>query len=654
MKKLYIFLVIALIGFIGHAQIVNIPDANFKAKLLAADHTPLSAFAFGFDQQAFKLDVNNDGEIQVSEALLVMQLNIDHSAISDLTGIESFANLIVLNCNNNQLSNLNVSNIPSITLLQCQNNLLSSLDVSSLPGLGYLNCSDNQLTSLFIKNGNNESNGLGFSNNPNLQYICADETQLQTIYNRVTQYGYTNCIYDSNCSASPGGTFYAIQGGNRYDANNNGCDVSDVSIPNLKLLFSNGSTTTNLISTASGSYHYDVQASTQTFSLIPEIPAYFNVSPASATVTFPAVASPFVQDFCVTANGVHDDLEVTVFPINTARPGFDAQYKIVYRNKGTTIQNGSINLAFNDAVLDFVSANPTIASQLTNSLSWSFSALQPFESRTILVVLNVNSPVEIPAVNSGDVLHYTATITGNTDETPTDNISVFNQTVLNSYDPNDKTCIEGQTITPELVGEYLHYVIRFENEGTTNAQNITVRDMIDGSKFDISTLVPLSSSAACVTKISNVNKVEFVFENINLPFEAGSNTGYVTFKIKTKPGLTVGSSFSNLASIFFDFNAPIITNTYTTTIATLATQDFDFGTYFSVYPNPAKNVLNIDAKTTISMKSINIFNMLGQMIMAVPNAENVSSIDVSDLKTGTYFIKINSDKGTANTKFIKE
>lgn len=652
MKKLYLFLVIVLFGFIGNAQIVNIPDANFKAKLLSSDATPFNAFVFNFASLPFALDVNNDGEIQVSEALLVKQLNISHSAISDLTGIQAFANLMVLNCNNNQLSHLNVSNIPSISLLQCQNNLLSSLDVSSLTGLGYLNCSDNQLTSLFIKNGNNESNGLAFSNNPNLQYICADESQLNTIFNRITQYGYTNCTYDASCSASPIGTFYTIQGNALYDGNNNGCDVFDYNIPNLKLLFSNGSTTTQLISNATGSYHYEVQPSTQTFSPILEIPAYFTVSPAPASVTFPASASPFNQDFCVTDNGEHDDLEVLILPINVARPGFDARYRIVYRNKGTEIQSGWVRLTFNDAILDHISSSVTVTNQVGNTLNWLVSGIQPFGTREILVVMNVNSPLETPSVNAGDVLNYTVSITGVTDETPADNTFTFNQTVVNSYDPNDKTCLEGNTITPDLVGEYVHYVIRFENEGTANAQNIIIKDMIDGSKFDLSTLVPLSSSAPCITKITNVNKVEFIFDNINLPFEAGSNTGYIAFKIKTKPGLSVGSSFSNSASIYFDFNAPILTNIYTTTIAALVTQDFDFTTYFNVYPNPSKNFLNIDSKTNI--KSVHIFNTLGQMIMTITNAENVSSIDVSNLKTGTYFIQINSDKGTANTKFIKE
>ena len=109
-----------------------------------------------------------------------------------------------------------------------------------MPNLGYFNCSYNQLTTLFIKNGSNEQSGLIFSNNPNLQYICADQTQFSDVQNKIAQYGYTNCTFDSYCSDSPGSTFYTIQGNTRYDANNNGCELSDASIPNLKLFIDPG------------------------------------------------------------------------------------------------------------------------------------------------------------------------------------------------------------------------------------------------------------------------------------------------------------------------------------------------------------------------------------------------------------------------------
>ena len=195
-------------------------------------------------------------------------------------------------------------------------------------------------------------------------------------------------------------------------------------------------------------------------------------------------------------------------------------------------------------------------------------------------------------------------------------------------------------------------LLRFENTGTANAQNIVVRDMIDTAKYDVSSLVPLSGSASYVTRIINTNQVEFIFQNINLPFNDANNDGYVAFKIKTKPTLVVGNSFSNTANIYFDYNFPITTNTATTTIATLGTQDFEFGTVFSLSPVPAKNVLTITAKQAVVMSSVSIYNMLGQLVQVSTNPNE--NIDVSGLKTGSYFIKIISDKGTASGKFLKE
>ena len=236
---------------------------------------------------------------------------------------------------------------------------------------------------------------------------------------------------------------------------------------------------------------------------------------------------------------------------------------------------------------------------------------------------------------------------------PSDNTFTLNQTVVNSFDPNDKTCLEGTTITPSMVGNYVHYVIRFENTGTFAAQNVVVSDVIDTTKFNIGSLVTQSSSHPFVTRI-NSGKVEFIFENINLPFDDANNDGYVAFKIKTKPTLVLGDTFSNSANIYFDYNFPITTNTVMTTVSALAAQDFDFGSYFSVYPNPAKDVLHLATKNEIGVKSVSIYNTLGQMVLVVTNPENNAAIDVANLKTGTYFIKVTTDKGTANTKFIKE
>ena len=80
---------------------------------------------------------------------------------------------------------------------------------------------------------------------------------------------------------------------------------------------------------------------------------------------------------------------------------------------------------------------------------------------------------------------------------------------------------------------------------------------------------------------------------------------------------------------------------------------FEFSNYFNLFPNSTTEVLNISLKNTIGVHSINIYDVLGQIVISVPDAKSVSKIDFSKLKAGTYFIKVNTDKGSASGKFIK-
>jgi len=620
---------------------------------------------------------NSLSNLNVSGAISLMEISCSFNQLTSLD-LSGMSNLLDADCSyNNQMTSLNLIGTENITNLKCSNNHLMSLDLLAMSNLSYLDCSNNQLTSLDLSNTTNLTteqfsahtnqlqsllikNGIfdgltqySISNNPSLQYICADENEITSLQFMVSQLGY-NCTINSYCSFIPGGVSNIINGNITLDANNNGCDVSDINIPSLKLNITGDSQAGSLISNQSGEYLIPVQAGTHTITPVFENLNYFNVSPATVSVTFPATTSPFAQNFCITPNGLHPDLEVAILPTTPARPGFDADYKIIIKNKGNIQQSGSVSFVYDDAVLDYINASPAFSTQVGGSLSWTFANLQPFETREINVMLNVNSPMETPAVNGDDVLNYTATITSDQiDELPLDNTFVLPQIVVNSFDPNDKTCLEGTSITPDMIGKYVHYMIRFENTGTFAAQNIVVKDMIDTAKFDVSSLVALNGSHSYVTRITG-NKVEFIFEAINLAFDDASNDGYVVFKIKTLPTLVLGNSFSNTASIYFDFNHPIITEPAVTTFAELGTEDFDFNNYFTLYPNPASGVLNITSKQAIEMQNISIYNVLGQMVVSVPNAKGVNSVDVSSLPTGNYFIKVVSDKGTSNSKFIRQ
>lgn len=742
MKKLYTLFAVTLFGFMGNTQIINFPDANLKMKLLAAG--PSNYIARNFSGSYVKIDTNNNNEIEVSEALVIDELNIENLnpiasiKITNLTGITAFSNmtkfycfdnlittldltslinLTTVGCDMNQITNLNISGLSNLVHLSCEQNLITSLDLTNKPNLGYINCLENNLSSLnvsglynlsylrasnnpyptldltglenitslqcmytnismldvsnlhnlttlmcgnnpnltniFMKNGIVESS-LNIENVPNLNYICADQEQLSSLQNHLNFYSNApNYILNTYCSFVPGGDYYTIQATNSYDDESNGCDNNDMTIPFVKFSIANFATSGLIVSNQNGGFTIPVQEGIHTLSPIIENPNYFSVSPPNVLITFPDSTSPFVQNFCIAPNGTHNDLEVAIFPIGPARPGFDAQYKIIYKNKGTAPQSGTINLLFGDTVSDFVLATPVATSQNTGSLNWNFTNLLPFETREISVTFNLNSPLETPPLNAGNILGYALTINGATDETPNDNNTNLYQTVVNSFDPNDKTCVEGINLPLYKVGDYVHYVIRFENTGTFAAENIVVKDMIDPTKFEIGSLIPMSGSHPFTTRIINTNQVEFIFENINLPFEDANNDGYVAFKIKTKPTLIDGDIFSNSASIYFDYNAPIITNTYTTNVYNqLNINDFNFSSFFSLSPVPTKDVITITTKETVIISSVNIFNTLGQLIQINTNPNQ--TIDVSGLQSGSYFIKIISDKGTATGEFIKE
>ncbi|WP_060523581.1 BspA family leucine-rich repeat surface protein [Nonlabens sp. MIC269] len=437
-----------------------------------------------------------------------------------------------------------------------------------------------------------------------------------------------------------------------YDMNNNGCNSNDVILPNTGVNISNGLTTLVLYTDNNG--NYSTTLSDDTYTIFPIINTnLFAATPATATFTA-ANQNTTTQDFCLTATTPTDDLEITILPLEEARPGFDTNYKLVYKNKGNTQLSGNIAFTYDDDFMDFVSANPAVSSSSVGNLNWSFSNLDPFETREIDFTINMNTPTD-PSfpLNSNDILNFTASLTPSAnDATPLDNVFDLDQTVVNSYDPNDKTCLQGETIEPSRVGEYVHYRIRFENEGTASAINVRIVDYIDTAVFDISTFTPLSSSHDYMAQITEGNKVEFIFDNINLPNTAPASQGYVLFKIKTVSSLVLGDTISNQAGIYFDFNFPIITNLETTTVAMPLSNSDVTAMTMSLYPNPAHD--SVTMTSNVQFDSYTVYDLRGVLISSyiMHQSGYQDQIDVSSLASGIYMIQVNSEQGSITQRLI--
>ncbi len=132
--KVIVVLLIVIISSNFYAQTTTIPDVNFEQALIAR----------GYDSGV------PDGMVLTVNIDTVTVLSVDFSFINDLTGIEDFTALTSLDCYNNQLTNLNVTQNTALTHLGCYFNQLTSLDVTQNTLLSSLFCENNQLSNLDV------------------------------------------------------------------------------------------------------------------------------------------------------------------------------------------------------------------------------------------------------------------------------------------------------------------------------------------------------------------------------------------------------------------------------------------------------------------------------------------------------------------------
>ncbi|HEX9600020.1 MAG TPA: T9SS type A sorting domain-containing protein, partial [Mariniflexile sp.] len=238
------------------------------------------------------------------------------------------------------------------------------------------------------------------------------------------------------------------------------------------------------------------------------------------------------------------------------------------------------------------------------------------------------------------------------------NTSALTETVIGSYDPNDIAESHGPEIYYDdfTIDNYLYYTIRFQNVGTADAINVSIDNTLD-SKLDKSTIQMLCASHDYVfTKIDD--QLNWKFDNIHLPSESmdePNSHGYVYYKIKPTAGFQISDIIPNTAEIYFDFNAAVVTNTFETEfIATLSSKQFS-NIDFSIFPNPTNHFAEIKfSETTNNRVQLGIYNIQGKLILNEERElqNNTTKLDISNLKSGMYFLKVNDGVAEMIQKLI--
>lgn len=238
----------------------------------------------------------------------------------------------------------------------------------------------------------------------------------------------------------------------------------------------------------------------------------------------------------------------------------------------------------------------------------------------------------------------------------TNNYLCYDKIVTGSFDPNDKSVSpvgNGPNGNITVNDKELTYFIRFQNTGNGPANTVIVRDSIS-SFLDPTTFQMLGASHNYDIEITPGKVIRWEFYNIMLP---DSNTnepashGFIHYKIKQKANNPVGSKIRNTAYIYFDFNAPVITNT------TLNTIDFSTGikngsdySELNIIPNPSNGLINIINLSNI--KKIELLNVTGQILLSEPVNAKEYRIDLGNFSEGIYFVRITQPNGLYITKKV--
>jgi len=170
MRKFYFFVFVFLTVFTAQSQIINFPDANFKAKLLNSSAS--NGIAQNLSNQNVAIDTNGDGEIEVSEARQIKRLYIAQGTpvITSFEGIRNFTNLKNFTASYANTSVFDVHDLVNLEYLSIIGCHITNLDVSGCTGLIEIDCSLNEI-----------ANPLSFAGFTNLTSIICNSNDMVSI-----------------------------------------------------------------------------------------------------------------------------------------------------------------------------------------------------------------------------------------------------------------------------------------------------------------------------------------------------------------------------------------------------------------------------------------------------------------------------------------
>lgn len=301
---------------------------------------------------------------------------------------------------------------------------------------------------------------------------------------------------------------------------------------------------------------------------------------------------------------------------------------------GTAFLNLDANLVVNtSAITPGYSGTP-------NNLNWSYT-LAPFERVRFSAVArplaglppNTHAPISASIVPNG----FDCYSSNNQDA----QIQVINIVTL----PPSFRIRSIPRFYFTVADTFITYRIGFQNTRKDTVFHVEIRDTLD-SNLDGTTLQLVSSSHAMKTTIKDDKYVAFNFNNIYLPdstVDWANSHGFVEFKVKPKNNLPLGTEIKNRASVYLDYNTPLLTGEVTNIVSNPSSNEEPEVLDLKLFPNPAKEEFYIESQEKI--KELSVYSTTGQLLIMRLINFNACRVDVTTLSSGLYMIIIEHVNG---------
>ncbi len=567
-------------------------------------------------------------------------------------------NLTQLHCDWDSLVSL--PTLPnSLGDLDCSHNFLTSLPTQLPNNLFSFYCNDNSID-CFPVLPNNTYIGLNIAHNP---FTCLSN-YVDAMNTFCPQYlNYPLCVVGdtlSNNHACPSAE--GISGKTFNDTNTNcALDAGETGIANVHLNKYVGSTLVGqTYSFSNGIYFfYDT---TGTYTVVVDTTGMpFEVNCSYPGIDTTVIINPLATNvnFDVECRNGFDLGIQSIIPLGKVFPGHTHELKIVSGDMshwynlncasgigGTVTVAVTGNVAYSAPAIGALTPSLVNGNTLTYNVS-DFGAINNSEAFNSLFITDTNAI-------AGNTICVTVSITAASgiETNLLNNTMSYCYHVVNSYDPNLKETY------PELVlpnyNDYFYYTIHFQNTGSASAINIRLTDSLSNN-LDESTLQIINYSHKNIVSVDH--KVMTVrFPNINLADSTSNepaSKGFIQYRIKPFSGLPGGTHIYNNANIYFDYNAPVLTNTsintYDVTANTALNKPSD---EIVIFPNPSKGIFQLSTNHH-ETKSISVYNLIGVCVYQSEINNQKTTINISSQPKGVYFIKLmDGDKNTINKKII--